>query len=163
MEDAPVDSVTDQIIGAAICLHKKYGPGLLESVYTLCLAQELLVRGLGVEVAKPLSLEHDGFKIHRACALVHLLVEGQVIVEVKCVSRIAPIHVAQLLTYLRLTDLKVGLLLNFNVTKLITGVRRVANGYVDGSESETESISASRVLGGESEKNDKITGAVEMP
>ena len=81
-----------------------------------------------MEVAKPLSLEHEGLKIHRAY-VIDLLVEDQVIVEVKCVSNISPIHVAQLLTYLRLTDLTVGLILNFNVTKLITGVRRVVNRY----------------------------------
>ena len=104
---APVDRITDQVIGAAINLHQQYGPGLLESVYTPCLAQELLDLGLDVEIAKPLGLEHQGLKIERAYVL-DLLVEGQVIVEVKCVSNIAAIHVAQLLTYLRLTDLKVG-------------------------------------------------------
>jgi GxxExxY protein len=126
----PVDRITDQIIGGAIRLHKKYGAGLLESVYTPCLAHELLLLGLEVEVGKPISLAHEGLTIHRAYVL-DLLVEGQVIVEVKCVSSIAPIHVAQLLTYLRLLDLRVGLIINFNVTKLVNGIKRVVNEHVD--------------------------------
>jgi GxxExxY protein len=123
-----VDSITGQIIGAAIRVHKKYGPGLLESVYVACLGHELVALGLKVEVEKPLSLKHDGLVIHRAYVL-DLLVEDQVIVEVKCVSKIAPIHTAQLLTYLRLTGLHLGLIVNFNVPKLVEGIKRVANDY----------------------------------
>jgi GxxExxY protein len=106
-------------------------------VYTPCLGQELLSLGFDAEIEKPLSLEHEGLKIHRAYVLDLLVFESQVIVEVKCVSNIAAIHVAQLLTYLRLTDLKVGLIINFNVTKLVTGVKRVVNQYVDQSGTET--------------------------
>ena len=101
---AQVDRVTDQIIAAAIGVHATYGPGLLESVYSRCLAQELLEKGLEIEIGKPLELHHKGLRIHRAYVL-DLLVENCVIVESKCVDKIAPIHVAQLLTYLRLTRL----------------------------------------------------------
>ena len=125
-----VDSVTGQIIGVAIRVHRKYGPGLLESAYTPCLAYELVALGLKVEVEKPLSLKHEGLVIHRAYVL-DLLVEDQVIVEVKSVANLAPIHTAQLLTYLRLTGLQVGLILNFNVPRLVDGIKRVANSHQD--------------------------------
>lgn len=113
-----------------MAIHSKYGPGLLESVYTPCLGQELVERGLHVEIGKPLTLEHKGLRIDRAYVL-DLLVENCVIVEVKCAEKIADIHVAQLLTYLRLTGIKVGLIINFNVTSLKYGIRRVVNGYTD--------------------------------
>jgi GxxExxY protein len=135
---AQVDRVTDQIIAAAIRIHAKYGPGLLESVYSRCLAQELLERGLEREIGKPLELDHKGLRIHRAYVL-DLLVENCVIVESKCVDKIAPIHVAQLLTYLRLTGLTVGLVLNFKVKLLKYGIRRVVNGYDDGEQSDDRS------------------------
>jgi GxxExxY protein len=125
---ASIDRVTDQIIAAAIGVHSRYGPGLLESVYSRCLAQELLERGLEIEVGKPLDLDHKGLRIYRAYVL-DLLVDNCVIVESKCVDKIAPIHVAQLLTYLRLTGLTVGLILNFKVQALKYGIRRVVNGY----------------------------------
>ena len=120
------DPLTHQIIAAAIAVHRKFGPGLLESVYTPCLAQELLEMGLDVEVGKELPLEHKGLRIKRAYVL-DLLIENRVIVEVKCVERIADIHVAQVVTYLRLTGKSVGLIINFNVTSLRDGIRRVVN------------------------------------
>ena len=123
-----IDTITRSIVGAAIRVHKRFGPGLLESVYTPCLGHELVGEGLQVEIEKPLSLEHDGMTIPRAYVL-DILVEDLVIVEVKCIAHIAPIHTAQLLTYLRLTGLEVGLIINFNVTKLVDGVKRVANDY----------------------------------
>ena len=120
------DPLTHQIIAAAIAVHRKFGPGLLESVYTPCLAQELLEMGLDVEVGKELPLEHKGLRIKRAYVL-DLLIENRVIVEVKCVERIADIHLAQVVTYLRLTGKSVGLIINFNVTSLRDGIRRVVN------------------------------------
>jgi GxxExxY protein len=132
------DAVTGQIIGAAIQIHQKYGPGLLESVYRLTLTQELVALGLQVEAEKPIRLEHQGLRFERAY-LVDLVVENRVIVEVKCVERVIPIHTAQLLTYLRLTGLQVGLIINFNVTVLKTGIHRVVNGYMDGSPSDRAS------------------------
>ena len=129
------DAITGQIIGAAIRIHQKYGPGLLESVYRLTLAQELVALGLQIEAEKPVRLEHQGLHFERAY-LLDLLVEDRVIVEVKCVEKVVPIHVAQLLTYLRLTGVKVGLIINFNVTVLKAGIHRVVNGYVDSSPSD---------------------------
>jgi GxxExxY protein len=122
------DAITGQIIGAAIRIHRKYGPGLLESVYRLTLVQELVQSGLMVEAEKPIQLEHEGLRFERAY-LLDLIVEGCVIVEVKSVEKIIPIHVAQLLTYLRLMGLTLGLIINFNVRYLKNGVRRVVNGH----------------------------------
>jgi GxxExxY protein len=126
----PVDRVSHQIIGAAINVHKQRGPGLLESVYLACLGQELVEMDMNVHIGMPLSLDHKGLHIHRAY-VVDLLVEDCVIVEVKCVQKITDLHVAQLLTYLRLTGIRVGLIINFNVIKLKHGIRRVVNRHVD--------------------------------
>lgn len=124
------DDVAHQIIGAAISVHRTFGPGLLESVYALCLGHELLERGLEVEISKPLPLTHKGLTVNRAYVL-DLLVDDRVIVEVKCVEMMKDIHIAQLLTYLRLTRLTLGLVINFNVSVLKNGVRRVVNNHVD--------------------------------
>lgn len=124
------DEVAKQIIGAAIKIHRKFGPGLLESVYTAALGQELLEMGLEVDIGKPLPLEHKGLRIDRAYVL-DLLVDGCVIVEVKCVEAIKGIHIAQLLTYLRLTRLSLGLIINFKVEVLKNGIRRVVNDHRD--------------------------------
>jgi GxxExxY protein len=123
-----IDAIAGQVIGAAIRVHKKFGPGLLESVYKPVLGHELVGEGLQVEIEKPLSVEHEDLKINRAYIL-DLLVEDQVIIEVKCVKRIEPVHTAQVLTYLRLTGLELGLILNFKTTRLIDGIKRVVNNY----------------------------------
>ena len=124
------EHVAHRIIGAAIDVHRQFGPGLLESVYTPCLGQELVECGLDVEIEKPVSLVHKGLTKNRAYVL-DLLVEGSVIVEVKCVEKIKDIHVAQLLTYLRLTGVTLGLIINFNVTVLKNGIRRVVHNHVE--------------------------------
>jgi GxxExxY protein len=125
-----IDEITERIIGAAIRVHKKFGAGLLESVYKMALALELIAEGFEVEVDKPLSLEHQGETVKRAY-VVDLLVNDAVIVELKCVRKLSEVDLAQLLTYLRLTDKRVGLLINFHVTKLVHGIRRVVNRHVD--------------------------------
>jgi GxxExxY protein len=107
-------------------VHRQFGPGLLESVYTACLAHELLAMGLGVEIEKPMPLDYKGVHIPRAYVL-DLVVENRLIVEIKRVDRIADIHVAQILTYLRLTGISVGLILNFNVASLKDGIKRVVH------------------------------------
>ena len=122
-EAARLNSLTEQIIGAAIAVHRALGPGLLESAYEACLYHELVTRGLRVERQKPLPLTYDGVTL--ACAYrMDLVVESSVIVEVKSVATLAPIHEAQLLTYLRLAKIKVGLLMNFNEVVLKDGIRR---------------------------------------
>ena len=125
MSAEPDGEVTGRIIGAAIRVHRSLGPGLLESAYEACLVHELSNRGLRVERQLDLPIRFDGIVIDVGYRL-DLLVDDQVIVELKSVERIDPIHEAQLLTYLRLADKPVGLLMNFNVLRLCDGiVRRV--------------------------------------
>ncbi|MGH9446491.1 MAG: GxxExxY protein, partial [Terriglobia bacterium] len=120
-ELAHLNHITESIIGAAIRVHRALGPGLLESAYEACLAFELGKRGLRVEQQKPLPLVYEGVKLE--CGYrIDLLVEGSAIVEIKSVDRVAPIHEAQILSYLKLSGCKVGLLINFNVTILKDGI-----------------------------------------
>jgi len=125
-----LDGITDQVIGAAIQVHRALGPGLLESAYEACLAFELVERGLKVEQQKSLPVVYRQIKLDTGYRL-DLLIEGMVIVEVKAVDRLAPIHDAQLLSYLKLSGCKVGLLINFNVKVLKQGIKRVVNNYPD--------------------------------
>ena len=118
--------VTGEIIGAAIEVHRELGPGLLESSYEICLARELELRGICFDFEKPLPLEYKGVRLDCGYRL-DLLVAGAVIVEVKSVEKVAPIHDAQLLTYLKLTGVKVGLLINFNVVVLKAGLKRLVH------------------------------------
>lgn len=121
-----LDQITDNIIGAAIDVHRELGPGLLESAYEACLAYELVERGLKVERQKLLPVVYREVTIEAGYRL-DLLVEGRVVVEIKAVDRTEPIHKAQLLSYLRLSGCKVGLLINFNVRLLKDGIKRMAN------------------------------------
>ena len=118
-----INEVTGQIIGSAIEVHKELGPGLLESAYEACLAFELGNRGLDVERQKPLPVIYKGTKID-AGYRIDLMVENLVIVELKAVEKIQPIHEAQILSYLKLSNRKVGLLINFNVKLLKRGIKR---------------------------------------
>lgn len=120
-----IDEITGKIIGAAIEVHKALGPGLLESAYETCLAHELMIREVQFERQKAIPVVYKDARLD--CGFrVDLLVEDTVIVELKAVERLAPIHPAQLITYLKLTDLKLGLLLNFNVRLMKQGIKRVA-------------------------------------
>lgn len=123
-----LNALTEHIIGAALTVHRELGPGLLESAYEACLVFELLQDGLMVERQLPLPVVYRGQKLD--CGFrIDLLVENEIIVEVKSVERIDPVHPAQLLSYLRLFPRKLGLLINFNVKLLVKdGVRRVVNG-----------------------------------
>lgn len=124
--DVPeTDSLTGAIIGAAIDVHRALGPGLLESAYEACLAYELRLRRLKVETQKPLPIFYKDVMLDCGYRL-DLVVEDQVIIEIKSVNAIAPIHEAQLLSYLRLYGISVrGLLINFNVKRLVEGIRRM--------------------------------------
>jgi GxxExxY protein len=124
-----INDITGAIIGSAMGIHSKLGPGLLESVYTAILARDLARAGLGVERERPVGFVYEGMQIQEGFR-ADLVVEGCVIVEVKSVAQLAPIHSRQLLTYLRLLDCPVGLLLNFNVERMTEGIKRVANGPV---------------------------------
>jgi GxxExxY protein len=118
--------LTGQIIGAAIEVHRQLGPGLLESTYQACLCHELELRRISFECQKPLPLEYKGIRLE--CGYrIDLLVAGSVIVEIKSIEALAPIHEAQLLTYLKLTGVKVGFLINFKVVVLKEGIRRLVH------------------------------------
>lgn len=122
-----VNAVTGQIIEAAMRVHSFMGPGLLESVYETCLVHEIRKRGLRASRQVAAPLVYDGIQLDAALRL-DLLVEDAVVVEVKAVERLMPVHTAQLLSYLRLGDRRVGLLINFQVTHLRDGVKRIVNG-----------------------------------
>jgi len=122
-----LNGITEAIIGAAIQVHRVLGPGLLESAYEACMAFELKKRGLRIEQQKPLPLVYDQVKLDCGYRM-DLLVEEAVVVEVKSVDTLAPIHEAQVISYLKLSGCKVALLMNFNVLQLKDGIRRFING-----------------------------------
>ena len=122
-----LDEITGQIVDAAYKLHLALGPGPLESVYEIVLARDLGRRGLKVERQKSLSFNYDGLHFSD-CFKIDLIVESEVIVEIKSVESLAPQHAKQLLTYLRLSHLPVGFLMNFGTARLKDGLRRVVNG-----------------------------------
>ena len=117
------DDGTKEIIGAAIEVHKDLGPGLLESVYEVCLCSELAERGIAFQRQVSLPVAYKGRKLD-AGLRIDLLVEDRVVVELKSVEALLPLHEAQLLTYLKLTGKKVGLILNFNVSRMTDGILR---------------------------------------
>lgn len=126
-----LNAPTEQIISAAIAVHRELGPGMLESAYEACLAYELITRGLSIERQKPLPVVYCGQTLDCGYRL-DLLVEGVVVVEVKSVERFERVHAAQLLSHLRFSKCKVGLLINFNVKWLVQdGIKRVVNGFPD--------------------------------
>ena len=125
-----LNQITNRIISASIDVHRVLGPGLLESAYEACLAYELAERGLKVELQKPLPIIYKEVKLDGGYRL-DLVVQQAVVVEIKAVDRLNPIHEAQLLSYLRLSGYKVGLLINFNVTVLKNGLRRMVNEFPD--------------------------------
>lgn len=126
--DTDFDGITAEILDAAVKLHSDLGPGLLESVYEALLARDLERRGLAVERQKPVAFDYDGLRFSEGFR-VDLLVGLQVVVEIKSVEGLLPVHHKQLLTYLRLMDLPVGLLINFGAPTLKEGLRRIVNGF----------------------------------
>jgi len=124
------DEITEAIIGSAINVHRELGPGLLESAYEACMVYDLGQAELRVEQQKPLPVVYQGVRLDCGYRL-DLIVEDEIIVEIKAIEKLLPIHKAQLLSYLRLSDRKVGLLINFNVQVLKEGIQRVVNGFQD--------------------------------
>ena len=118
-----INQITGEVIGAAIEVHKHLGPGLLESAYETCLSHELDLRSITYQRQKPLPVSYKGISLESSYS-VDLLIRELVVVEIKAVDLILPIHEAQLLTYLRLGGWKAGLLINFNVPVLKQGIRR---------------------------------------
>ena len=128
-EREKLNKITEAIIGAAIQVHRALGPGLLESAYVACLGYELKKRGLVVEEQRAVPLVYEEVKLECGYRM-DLLVEKSVVVEVKSIEALAPIHEAQTLSYLRLSGCKLALLINFNVTLLKDGIRRFINGTI---------------------------------
>lgn len=126
--DLDVNQLTGKIIGAAITVHREVGPGLWESTYESCLEEELTIKGLHVQRQVAIPLVYRSLRIPHAYR-IDMLVEDRVVVELKVVDKLRKLHVTQVLTYLRLADLRVGLLFNFNIEALAAGgVKRVLRG-----------------------------------
>jgi GxxExxY protein len=127
-----INEITEAVIGAAIEVHRRLGPGLLESAYRVCLAYELRKRGFEVIEEQPIPVVYDDVKLE--CGFrADLLVDRLVVVELKAKTAIHPVDQAQTLSHLRLMNLSVGLLINFHEAKLVDGVHRIANKYREGS------------------------------
>ncbi len=124
-----LNALTDRILGAAYAVHTEIGPGLLESTYQACLAQELADRGLLVETQVPLPVVYKGKRIVDVGYRIDILVNHEIVLELKAIEALAPVHRAQLLSYLRHSGRRVGLLINFNSERLKDGIARVINGW----------------------------------
>jgi len=130
VESEQLNEITEQIIGSAIDVHRALGPGLLESAYEACLTFELVSRGLKVEQQRALPVVYRDVKLDCGYRL-DLVVENAVVIELKAVEQLLPIHKAQLLSYLKLAGLKAGLLINFHVKMLKDGIVRLVNNFPD--------------------------------
>ena len=119
------NEVSEKVIGAAIEVHRELGPGLLESAYEECLAHEMNLRGISFERQKPLPVIYKGVQVECGFRL-DFIVSDLVVVELKAVEELTPVHHAQLMTYLKLTGCKLGLLINFNALRIKYGVKRIA-------------------------------------
>lgn len=126
LDGGPLNRTTGRIVGAAIQVHSALGPGVLESVYETCLAFELREQGLFVQTQVPIPVVYKGISLD-AGYRADMVVDHSIVVDIKTVSRVLPVHKAQILTYLRLLDHRIGLLLNFCVPIMSDGVRRVVN------------------------------------
>jgi GxxExxY protein len=129
-ENEKLNKITETIISGAINVHRTLGPGLLESAYEACMVFELTQAGLKVEQQKPLPIVYREVKLECGYRL-DLMIENEVIIEIKSIEKLMPIHQAQLLSYLKLSECKVGLLINFNVKVLKDGIKRVVNNFPD--------------------------------
>ena len=125
---ALLDELSHKVIGASIEVHRLLGPGLLETIYIECLASELAEQGVAVKREVSVPIRYKGKELSKPLRL-DLLVEDCLIVEAKSVDTLIPVHSAQLLTYLKMTELKLGLLLNFNVEVMRQGIKRIVNGF----------------------------------
>jgi GxxExxY protein len=126
LDGGPLNCTTGRIVGAAIQVHSVLGPGLMESVYETCLAFELREQGLFVQTQVPVPVVYKSISLD-AGYRADMVVEHAIVVDIKSVSRLLPVHKAQVLTYLKLLDRRIGLLLNFYVPVMSDGIRRVVN------------------------------------
>jgi GxxExxY protein len=129
-ETLSFNELTERVIGSCIEIHRSLGPGLLESAYEECLCHELSAAHIGFERQKPLPVRYKGVKLDCGYRL-DLVVEQKLIIELKAIEQLLPIHEAQLLTYLKLSGLTLGLLINFNVPVLKSGIKRIVNNFQD--------------------------------
>ena len=127
IDRAKIDELSNRVIGAAMEVHTQLGPGLLESSYEICLCHELGLRGIAAERQLVLPIVYKGVQID-AGYRIDILVEGCLLIELKVVEKVLPLHKAQTLTYLKLSNLWLGLLINFNVEHLRDGITRIVNG-----------------------------------
>jgi GxxExxY protein len=148
-EKDKLDSITRRIIGAAIEVHRRLGPGLLESAYEACLAYELRELGFRIEQQKPLPIIYKDVRLDCGYRL-DLVVDDSVVVEIKAVEQLAPIHDSQPLSYLRLSEKRVGLLINFHVRVLKNGLKRIVNEFPD------SAVSASSAVNKKTENNPEL-------
>ena len=123
-----LNRLSNEAIGAAIEVHRQLGPGLLESAYERCLIWELRQRGLSVETQVPVPIRYKDLLFDEGYR-IDLLVEGKLVLELKSIDKLLPIHTAQVLTYLKMTGLKMALLLNFNIELMRSGIKRVVNEF----------------------------------
>jgi len=153
---SPENALTDKIIGAAIEVHRHLGPGLLETAYEECLCYELSQQGVRFQRQVALPVNYKGLKLDCGYKL-DLVVEDSVVVELKAIEELLPIHSAQLLTYLKSSGKRVGLLINFNVPILTKGLKRMVNHYVEDPATERVSASSAHQPGEESGPNSLST------
>ena len=125
-----LNSLSESIIGCAITVHRELGPGMLESAYEVCLYHELTLAGFHVQRQLPLGINYKGIELEAAFR-IDLLIDNLVIVELKSIAKLEKIHEAQLQTYLRLSKLHLGLLINCNVLKLVDGIKRIVWKFPD--------------------------------
>ena len=156
--DAAFNELTHNIIGAGIEAHHYLGPGLLESTYLPCLQFELSTRRIRFETQRTVPIHYKGFSLG-AQYRIDLIVEGLVVVELKSVDRLLPVHDAQLLTYLRLTNSPLGLLMNFNVARLTDGVKRLVNARYVGPDG--RGVTVDGADRGDGERSPQRNGATE--
>lgn len=128
MNREQLDEIGKQVFEGALAVHKEMGPGLLEAVYQQCLAKELRLRSLQVNTMVPIPLMYKGYLLNKDY-VIDMLVEDQVILELKAIEGILPVHEAQIISYLKLADKRLGFLINFNVPLLKNGFKRFVNGF----------------------------------
>jgi GxxExxY protein len=127
MTSDELNSLARRTLDAAFHVHSTVGPGLLESAYTACLVYELRKAGLSISTEVPVPIVYDGVKLTDVGYRIDILVEKELVIEVKCMETIAPVHLSQLISYLKLSDRRLGLLLNFNVESFRDGIYRRVN------------------------------------
>lgn len=130
MKKHTIDEIASAVVDSAIEVHRNLGPGLLESVYEVCLEQELISAGLKVSRQVTVPIIYKGVKMEKAF-YIDLLVEEEIIIELKVVEKVLPVHEAQLISYLKLADKRLGFLMNFNAPLMKNGIKRRINGFLE--------------------------------